>query len=86
MDVWKGFALTQIKMFSDSNMFGLGILYLFGTTPFAMMQLQGEISTVIDDRSLEILKSKPAGKRLCFTPAQVSLNDADYRARLQDMH
>ena len=86
MDVWKGFAQTQIRMFQDSNMFGLGVLYLFGTTPFTMMQMQGEISTVIDDRSLEILKSKPAGKRLCFSPAQHTLSDANYKARLQDMH
>lgn len=61
MDVWKGFALTQIQMFNDQNMFPLGVLYLFGTTPFAMMCMQGDIAVNIDERALEILKLKPAG-------------------------
>jgi len=48
-------------MFNDQNMFPLGVLYLFGTTPFAMMCMQGDIAVNIDERALEILKLKPAG-------------------------
>jgi len=39
LDVWKGFALSQIKLFTDKNMLGALIIYLFGTTPFSMMQV-----------------------------------------------
>ncbi len=39
LDVWKGFALSQIKLFTDKNMLGALIIYLFGTTPFSMIQV-----------------------------------------------
>lgn len=60
LDIWKDFAMTQIKLF-DSNLFGVAVIYLFGTTPFAMCCLQGDIAVTVDERALEILKLKPAG-------------------------
>lgn len=33
-------------------MFGIGITLLFGTTPFAMSCLSGELAVEIDERSL----------------------------------
>ena len=62
-------------MFNDNNMFPLGVTFLFGTTPFAMMCMQGDIAVNIDERALEILKLKPAGQRLCVMPAQFVISD-----------
>lgn len=85
LDIWKDFALTQIKMFEDGNLFGLGVTYLFGTTPFAMMCLQGDLSVTIDERSLEILKLKPTGQRLSIMPAQLMMSDEAYLLRMMDL-
>lgn len=84
-DVWKGFALSQILMFKEKNMYGLGVSYLFGTTPFAMMCLQGELAVNIDERSLEILKLKPTGQRLCIMPAQFIMSDEAYLLRILEV-
>ena len=73
-------------MFSDDNMFNLGITYLFGTTPLAMMCMQGEIAVNINERALEILKLKPMGQRLCVMPAELMMSDEQYYARLLVMH
>lgn len=66
-------------------MFGMGVTYLFGTTPFAMMCLQGDLAVTVDERALEIFKMKPTGQRLSVMPAQMTMSDEAYLLRLMDM-
>jgi hypothetical protein len=85
LDVWKDFALSQIELFNDKNMFGLGVTYLFGTVPFSMSCLSGDLQVNIDERAVEILKLKPIGKKLCAMPAQFVMSDEQYLLRIMDL-
>ena len=50
-----------------------------------MMSFDGDIQVSIDERSLEILKTKPIGKKLSALPAQFVMSDEQYLLRNMDL-
>lgn len=74
-DIWIDFLKTQIEMFSDFNMFGIGVLFLYGSSPVCAMCLNGNLNVKLDAAAVELMKTREQVQSLCFKPSELCSTD-----------
>ncbi len=47
-EIWKGLLKISSEMFKDSNMYGLGVVYLYSTTIACALQMNGMLKVKLD--------------------------------------
>ena len=57
-ELWKGLLKTSSEMFKDSNMYGLGVVYLYSTTIACALQMNGSLRVKLDQQGIKQMKSR----------------------------
>lgn len=74
-ELWKGLLKTSAEMFKDSNMYGLGVVYLYSTTIACALQLNGNLKVKLEQEGIKQMKCRKEVQSLCFYPADLCPSD-----------
>ena len=74
-ELWKGLLKISAEMFKDSNMYGLGVVYLYSTTIACALQLNGTLRVKLDEQGIKHMKNRKEVQPLCFYPVDLCPSD-----------